>query len=198
MTPEAQRIAIAEACGWVRVDQPTETKNVWGSAGRPSDKQFWFAYHLPDYLNDMNAMHKAEITVLSCSSKQGYFCKAICNTVLNDARESGNPIPIQDDVGTVWAIVNSTASQRAEAFLKTIGRWTETDHQPKSEKLGWRLDSMKNGSWKVIVRCTVLKEITVFNCTEEEAAKNPFEYSTCNLELSVLDFETLSVEPIKQ
>ncbi len=57
---------------------------------------------------------------------------------------------------------------------------------------------MKNGSWKVIVRCTVLKEITVFNCTEEEAANNPFDRSEKETELSMPDFETLSVEPIKQ
>jgi hypothetical protein len=39
MSPEAQRIAIAEACGWTRYF-PEST--------------------LPDYLSDLNAMHEAE------------------------------------------------------------------------------------------------------------------------------------------
>lgn len=56
---------------------------------------------------------------------------------------------------------------------------------------------MKNGSWIVTVRCTVLKEIIVFNCTEEEAAKSPFDHASDERELNQVDYEVLSVEPNK-
>lgn len=51
MTPEAQRIAIAEACGWAHA-----------SVGP-------FAH--PDYLTDLNAMHEAE-KVLTNAQRERY------------------------------------------------------------------------------------------------------------------------------
>lgn len=50
MTPEQQRIAIAEVCGWEPV----------------SDDQ------LPNYLKDLNAMHEAEKTIKGTSSWRTY------------------------------------------------------------------------------------------------------------------------------
>jgi hypothetical protein len=53
MTPEAQRIAIAEACGWRTKRSVTfdPSGTILPFSGPP-------AY--PDYLNDLNAMHEAE------------------------------------------------------------------------------------------------------------------------------------------
>jgi hypothetical protein len=61
MTPEQQRIAIAEACGWKRghtgvtqwVNDPNGIRMGWSSMRDVSDNA------LPDYLNDLNAMHAA-------------------------------------------------------------------------------------------------------------------------------------------
>jgi hypothetical protein len=114
MTPEQQRIAIAEACGWTNV-APQIVKNVkhegdditvgiWSDDG-------W----IPDYLNDLNAMHEAE-KVLDPKGKDGsyeYWLRTVCHI---PERESAN--------GRYF--YRATASQRAEAFLRTIGKWEES------------------------------------------------------------------------
>ena len=88
MSEEQQRIAIAEACGWLKV----HGHSVAG---------------IPDYLNDLNAMHDAE-KVLVRLQWVSYLrrLQALC------------------DESVSWPI-HATASQRAEAFLRTIGKWKE-------------------------------------------------------------------------
>ena len=94
MTPEHQRIAIAEACGWT-----TKHKGLWVER-----LQTYAA--LPDYLNDLNAMHDAE--------------KVLTREQIEIYCEHLNP----KNYGIWWGI-HATASQRAEAFLRTIGKWEE-------------------------------------------------------------------------
>lgn len=100
MTPEQQRIAIAEACGWHSF---TSSK----LSGKPpllnSDLQ-----PLPDYLNDLNAMRAAEKR-LTDVQKREYIKQLVA--VVNESEWSK------------WPTATATASQRAEAFLKTIGEW---------------------------------------------------------------------------
>jgi len=118
MKPEKQRIAIAEACGWKMHDHPDclAKKEGWVSRGwetwvmNPSGLLV-FKHDIPKYLNDLNAMHQAE-------------------KVLQDDREAAFR-------GWLWlahgqpelrcAIVHATAAQRAEAFLKTIGKWEDDE-----------------------------------------------------------------------
>jgi hypothetical protein len=98
MTPDQQRIAIAEACGWT-----TLHKGLW------VEKLQTYAA-LPDYLNDLNAMHEAE-KVLSLTEFWDY-AKNLCAIVKMDkGRESH---------------IHATASQRAEAFLRTLNLWNPT------------------------------------------------------------------------
>ena len=105
MNPERQRIAIAEACGITNV-APMIVKNVkhegdditvgiWSDDG-------W----VPQYLNDLNAMHEAE--------------KVLTREQIEIYCEHLNP----KNYGIWWGI-HATASQRAEAFLRTIGKWEE-------------------------------------------------------------------------
>ncbi len=54
---------------------------------------------LPDYLNDLNAMHEAE--------------KVLQGEQLTEYVER-------------WVEWNSTAAQRAEAFLRTLGPWKDS------------------------------------------------------------------------
>ena len=89
MTPEAQRTAIAEACGWKTGYR---------------DPEAW--HPLPDYLNDLNAMHDAE-KVLTNEQLEVY-----CN------------ILHKPNHGVYWAI-HATASQRAESFLRTRSKGEE-------------------------------------------------------------------------
>ena len=94
MTNEEINIAIAEACGWT-----TKHKGLWVER-----LQTYAA--LPNYLNDLNAMHDAE-KVLTNEQLEVY-----CN------------ILHKPNHGVYWAI-HATASQRAEAFVRTIGKWKE-------------------------------------------------------------------------
>jgi hypothetical protein len=104
MSPTMQRIAIAEACGWTHtktINNPDETPY-----GRHPDSNEEWALPMPDYLNDLNAMHEAEKT-LSDDNLKSYrgWLVVVCN-------------------GEHW---RATAAQRAEAFLRTIDKWEETE-----------------------------------------------------------------------
>ncbi len=68
MSPEAQRIAIAEACGWRFENYGTrEFPNLYWRVFNPDGKliEKYFtgadfrAVYVPDYLNDLNAMAEA-------------------------------------------------------------------------------------------------------------------------------------------
>jgi hypothetical protein len=98
MTPEKQRIAIAEACGWT-----TEHKGLWVESLKTYAA-------LPDYLNDLNAMHEAEKTLTEKGVNTWWAYVDLIN------RRNLTPF------GQSTA-VHATAAQRAEAFLRTIGKW---------------------------------------------------------------------------
>jgi hypothetical protein len=122
MTPEQQRIAIAEACGWTAtVDDDQFWRATRADGSMTSD--LWCSMSsvwnvgIPDYLNDLNAMHDA-VSIFDYDQAdefEDHLCD-ICKR-LNDEKE--NPAPWR------FAVVNATASQRAEAFLRTIGKWKE-------------------------------------------------------------------------
>jgi hypothetical protein len=84
MTNEQINIAIAEACGW--------------------EREFYDILDIPDYCNDLNAMHEAE-EVLKLGLRNTY-----------DA-ELG--LIAKRDHCFIW---ETTARQRAEAFLRTFNR----------------------------------------------------------------------------
>jgi hypothetical protein len=105
MTNEQINIAIAEACGWTEEDNESEI--CW------TRDELTYCLHedeLPNYCNDLNAMHEAEKTLtkeqvrvysdfLAYSPHES--CWASC---------------------TIW---HQTSRQRAEAFLKTLEKWEE-------------------------------------------------------------------------
>jgi hypothetical protein len=110
MTNEQINIVIAEACGWIIVKAGDgsligKLKNEQG----PMDE-------IPDYCNDLNAMHEAE-KALTIKQKQRY-----ATALSNDLSDSAPT----DSCHTVWSdTIHATALQRAEAFLKTINKWEE-------------------------------------------------------------------------
>lgn len=109
MTPEAQRIAIAEACGWKYV-------KVYQWAGDLITPKQWHDVDvLPDYLNDLNAMHEAEKVLLPDLSRYGTELTKVCDQF---AAENGY------ELLESWR-TTATASQRAEAFLRTLNLWKE-------------------------------------------------------------------------
>ena len=105
MKPEAQRIAIAEACGWTFIEKLAFTGIPKGSRGNAD------ARVIPDYINDLNAMHEAE-KVLTQNQYWEYADLNLKATVWQD----GPP-------GHAYQC--ATAAQRAEAFLKTLSLWRD-------------------------------------------------------------------------
>lgn len=94
MTPEAQRIAIGDAC------PRAVRKTVTVITGYGFDEEEVTI----DPLTDLNAMHVAE-KVLTSGQRQAY----------------GLQIAKLCDRST-W---HATAAQRAEAFLRTLSKWTD-------------------------------------------------------------------------
>ena len=114
MNNEKQRIAIAEACGWKMSTETvehtdgyqwTETRKFWVSPTGKRDA-------LPDYLNDLNAMHEAEKTLNELQLVA--YSDKLYDLAVEHQRKTGK-----------WCYLSMSASQRAEAFLRTIGKWEE-------------------------------------------------------------------------
>ncbi len=113
MTPEAQRIAIAEACGWT--DCHIGSAGIGGAVerrGRPkgTPPKRKYTCDLPDYLNNLNAIHEAVQYVRDNDmfwTKYNEWLIKICG-------------------GYKWEAISATSSQRAEAFLRTIGKWDDS------------------------------------------------------------------------
>jgi hypothetical protein len=115
MKPEKQRIAIAEACGlpkpysmWYGKDRNTPSHSVMVKNGVKR------GIPIPDYLNDLNAMHQAE-KVLTKNKSMEYAFRLADSWILNGEDK-------QPDLVRGFC---ATAAERAEAFLKTIGKWED-------------------------------------------------------------------------
>jgi hypothetical protein len=104
MTPEQQRVAIAEVCGKWHSGWPHEYIN-------QADR----LRHIPNYPFDLNAMHEVEQVLTD--DQWPIYRDEIRLVVLG-------PIRMVSD----WckSDIHATASQRAEAFLRTIGKWEES------------------------------------------------------------------------
>jgi len=109
MSPEAQWIAIAEVCGWTEV---TPSK-IWPGRIIGSGPRGGIRSDIPDYLTDLNAMHAAVDAVLIEAGRKGDW-RGWDSYVVN----------LTEMVGGEGAI-EATASQRAEAFLRTLGKWVD-------------------------------------------------------------------------
>lgn len=113
MNPEAQNIAIAETCGWKKREKFMRWYN-------PANEQLTCRASLPDYCNDLNAMHEAWKEVLGYYSEEWLEAyRVLKGIVAKELGEDKNCPYVQAAVG------NATAAQRAEAFLKTLNLWTK-------------------------------------------------------------------------
>ncbi len=99
MSDEQINAAIAEACG---LKKPCRKVKL-------NDKGFFVTQHakLPDYCTDLNAMHEAENTL----SQTNMFVMA--HYIEQLVNKNG------------LFYFRATARQRAEAFLRTLGKWEE-------------------------------------------------------------------------
>lgn len=125
MTEEEMNVAIAEACGWkitqisvnepnddVTITPPGKDVNAWRDAG----------LKIPNYCRDLNAMHEAYNANI-----QGEDDLEDSFTIWLGVICCGDPISNRPNLSDaqIAVVSNASARQRAEAFLRTVGKWQE-------------------------------------------------------------------------
>ncbi len=116
MTDNEIRIAIAEACGWKWIASyhgyEWALKGPNGCIVRCWDGERGFANtELPDYPNDLNAMRDAEGIL---NTQQQVHYGEILEAITKSHRHWKH---------VRFDLAHATARQRAEAFLRTLGKW---------------------------------------------------------------------------
>jgi hypothetical protein len=113
-----QRIEIAKVLGWKAGKDGGEFGEEQIFAFPPNG-----AYHeigqntfMPDFLNDLNAMHEAEKVLDENQDHPITYWEELEKIVGCLDSDNGNDMR---------KVICATAPQRAEAFLKTLGLWQE-------------------------------------------------------------------------
>jgi hypothetical protein len=111
MTDQEINIAIAEVCGWKSVQVVFPDAREWYR--HAEKKEICSKEDLPDYCGDLNAMHEAEKSLSNHNpegrSEANNYATHLCKIAIRD----------------VNLRIFATARQRAEAFLRTVGKWKE-------------------------------------------------------------------------
>lgn len=121
MSPEDQKIAIAESVGLPEVKLErwcgcgNDLKATYSAPGQDGKGGNTCRTLCHDYLNDLNAMHTV-IAELPSDGSWGLFLTRL-------ARITGGFD--QPDTTRDMLLVQATAAQRAEAYLRTIGKWKD-------------------------------------------------------------------------
>lgn len=118
MNFDKQRAVIAEYCGWKEIGKSGVYQNVSKGIngcmpnGAVHKKRIEMklpganSFLVPDYLNDLNAMHEAEQSIRRDHDVYGLYLQYL-NRTATECR------------------VHATAEQKAEAFLQAIGKWKD-------------------------------------------------------------------------
>ena len=146
MTPEEQRIAIAELCGWSRQRERIYEEDEFGTwkhrLGSKGEYLYWWRYTkpngetftsehnaYPDYVNNLNAIHEAEkLLIGNISLLQSEYTAIICElTGISDRfmEECYHK--------SIRAVCFAPAKVKAEALLKTLGHWKGQKFSPRKE-----------------------------------------------------------------
>ncbi len=115
MTPEKQRIAIAEACGYTHV---RIVKCIEGPPDHCIGHHPAQPHSIPDYLSDLNAMHEAEKLFMP-PEKKSRWLDILSSVVIGRDIE-------WEDYHCFPEVAQATAAQRAEAFLRALNLWGES------------------------------------------------------------------------
>lgn len=115
MSPELQQIKIAEACGWTFVDFQgiILCREPEWEAGRAKTLEA-----IPNYLNDLNAMHKAKQALWKMDWDYRYIFNDHLANIIKGRIVNRN----EWDAET---LLDATAEQQAESFLRTLNLWVE-------------------------------------------------------------------------
>ena len=110
MTNEQINRAIAEACGWEEITDsvaPEEFQRRASGMLRDKHGNRTPLKQIPNYVHDLNAMHEAEMIFTPESKHWMYYAL------------------LDEMCGSSFKAIRATARQRAEAFLRVLGKWEE-------------------------------------------------------------------------
>ena len=121
MKEEEQRIAIATAAGWTGII--AEGLNMGPAGIEPGHFKAYMPIPLPDYLNDLNDLHEAE-KVLQGMQLRRYSHYVWCIKIGITPYESNDEDKTIDFL-QAYHLLQATAKQKSEAFLRAIGKWID-------------------------------------------------------------------------
>jgi hypothetical protein len=110
MRDEQINAAIAQECGWENVCQHPKNPNVW--VGQHAGNLL----EVPNFCGDLNDMYGAEQYLW----RKDYYMR---HDYVDELGKLLNPCNWQRMEAS--DMLDATARQRAEAFLKTLGKWDE-------------------------------------------------------------------------
>ncbi len=105
MDREEKNVLIAQACGWKQ-----KSSHFGGHEG------IWIHNNgeytcIPNYFDDLNAIHKAELTLIEADTRTNAPDRVQFRFILGNI------------TGNCKNIIHATAAQRAEAFGQTLKLW---------------------------------------------------------------------------
>jgi hypothetical protein len=126
MNLQSQNIAIAAYCGWTDIryesgeDADVDSRTVYPWEGvrgvSPVDGRRRF---IPDYTGSLDAMHEAEKVLER-------YQRVIWHRQLCICTDASSPMRGGDGFADVtFQLCHTSALQRAEIFLRTIGQWDD-------------------------------------------------------------------------
>lgn len=115
MNKEQQRIKIAEACGWTDFNSAKHEGAIQYGRKPLSCSNSW---EVPDYLNDLNAMLKAKLALWKMDWDYRYIFNDHLANIIKGRIVNRN----EWDAET---LLDATAEQQAESFLRTLNLWEE-------------------------------------------------------------------------
>lgn len=124
MTPIDQQIAIAESQGYQHVRSIYDITGMLVGWREDADPKIC---KLPNYTECLNAMHEVEKTLTTTQRIQ--FADILYNSVGKYLLNwSGCYYPGEQptiDLDAIFQTLHAPASQRAEAYLRTINKWKD-------------------------------------------------------------------------
>lgn len=110
MTDDEIRIAVSESVGWMCIG-PCTCGHKEPCGLHPDPHRASGRIHLPNYLEDLNAIHAVEKTLTFAEA--GEYERLLA--AVSKPRDGSCPTPSY----------HYSARQRCEAYLRTIGKWRE-------------------------------------------------------------------------
>ncbi len=125
MNPTKQRIAIAESTGWTSVFE--------SGSGQPGDESLIRGLHpvfdlgrteIPDYPRDHNAMKEARHRLNPVQLRE--YGLVLHQILVDKMQAMGCKTQADYDKAARW-VYDTTSEEQAEAYLKTLNLWVDSD-----------------------------------------------------------------------